>query len=78
MASPNATGNGKKFASTAGNTMGSTMANTQNFTKGLGSTGGQGTQNMMSRFNNTTSSPFRDIVARGMVTGVGFLGQAAN
>ena len=71
MASPEA----KKMhqTTTSNNTMQSTMAGTQGLQKNMGSTSSSAKFNI-TKGSGSGASPFRETVARGMVTGVGLLG----
>ena len=51
--------------------MGKTLNSTQPLNSTMAQTGGFG---MTNKFNTTFSSPFRDTVARGILTGTGMMG----
>ena len=71
MASPECKKMGQTQTMT--NTMQSTMAGTQGLQKNMGSTSSSAKFNI-TKGSGSGASPFRDTVARGMVTGVGLLG----
>lgn len=74
MANPN-TQTLKHPGSTFGNTMMTTMANTGKNAGDMSMNSSQGSMMHTQRFQATHhSSPFRESIVRGMVTGVGLLG----